>query len=187
MTRSTFALSRSRAALAAALLALGMAGAAQAAGAPGSTYVGGALSAPDYRDPIGGSGDGSGGTGPGLKVYGGYQVTPNFAVEGGVFHLGRTHDVNGTGRAYGAYVDGVGSVEVAPQWSLLGSVGLAQAKLTSAQGSDYSPAVKLGVGVQYDITSQAAVRVGYDRYHFTSAYGGNADVGQTSVGVKFSY
>lgn len=187
MSSTSSPITRSRAALAAALLALGAAGAAQAAGAPGSTYVGGAVAAPDYQDPIGGSGDGSGGRGPGLKLYGGYQVTPNFAVEGGVFHLGRTDGGTGTGRAYGAYVDGVGSVELVPQVSLLGSVGLAQARLTAAQGTDYSPAVKLGVGVQYDITPQTALRVGYDRYHFTSAYGGNANVGQTSVGVKFSY
>ena len=61
MSSTSSPITRSRAALAAALLALGAAGAAQAAGAPGSTYVGGAVAAPDYQDPIGGSGDGSGG------------------------------------------------------------------------------------------------------------------------------
>ena len=71
--------------IATALVACGM----TAAHADG-LYVGGSLGAPNYSNSINGIGGGGGGDGTGLKLYGGDQLTPNFAVEGGLFSLGRT-------------------------------------------------------------------------------------------------
>lgn len=152
-------------------------------------YVGGALGAPQYSNTINGYGSGDGGgRGVATKLYGGYQLTPNFAIEGNAFHLGRsTTTGDGSARIYGVGVDGVASLPVAQGWSLLGSVGVAEARLTTPTARDTSPALKAGVGVQYDLNSAMALRVGYDRYHFTNAFDGKPNVGATFVGLKLNY
>lgn len=162
-----------------------LAGCSLAAHAEG-LYAGGSLAAPHYDGPINGIGS-KGGEGIGLKLYGGWQFTPNLALEGGYFALGRSRNAGGSARAQGLYVDGVGSVMFAPRWSLLGSVGLAQARLRTPAGSDNSPGLKLGVGVQYDLTPHAAVRFGYEQYHFSRAFDAKANVGQTGLSVKVGF
>ncbi len=169
------------------VLSLALLAAAAGAHAEGA-YVGGALTAPDYRSSINGFGSGDGGRGPGLKLYGGYQFTPNFAVEGGVFDFGRSDDAgNGDVRGRGLYADGVASYEFVPSWSVYGSAGLAHARFRTPAGSDSGPALKLGAGVQYDLTKSMALRVGYDRYRFRNVFDGKPSVGQTVAGVKFAF
>lgn len=163
-------------------IALGSAGAAQAAE---GFYAGGAIGAPDYHSSINGvDGDGSGVAG---KVFGGYQFTPNFALEAGAFHLGHIDDASGHAKGYGGYLDAVGSYEFAPKWSVLGSAGIAQAKFTTSNGDDNSPGLKLGAGVQYDVAQNVAVRAQYDRYRFTDAFDTKPNVGQFTVGVKVGF
>lgn len=58
------------------------------------------------------------------------------------------------------YGDGDGSNAFAPKWSLLGSLGIAEGHLTTTAGNDASPALKFGVGVQYDLTKTTALRLG---------------------------
>jgi OOP family OmpA-OmpF porin len=170
----------SRAVLAGTLLAC----AALAARAEGP-YVGGNLGTPDYHSSINGvSGDGSG---TGFKLYGGYQFNPNFALEGGYFDLGHIDDATGKVNTRGAFVDAVGLYEFAPKWSVLGSAGLAQARFTSDRGDDWSPGIKLGAGLQYDLSRELALRAQYDRYHFSDAFDSRANVGQVSVGLKYGF
>lgn len=167
-----------------AVAALGGAFAAQAEG----LYVGGALTAPDWQDPVNGFGDGSSGRGPGLKLYGGWQFTPNFALEGGYFNLGRSRDAGGgSARGQGLYVDAVGRWEVTPGWSLLGSAGLAQARLKTPAGSDSSPGLKLGLGVQYELSRTTSLRLGYDHYKFSDAFDAKPAVGQTTFAVNMAF
>lgn len=168
-------------ALATGLLAGGF-GAAQAEG----LYIGGQAGAPDYHSTI--NGVGGGGSGVGLKLYGGYQFSPNFAVEGGAFGLGHIDGATGKIQTRGVYVDAVGLYPLGSQWSLLGSAGLAAARFDSAAlGDDDSPGLKLGAGVQYDLSKQLAVRAQYDRYHFTGAYDGKANIGQTTLGLRYGF
>lgn len=167
-----------------AIVAIGAAVGAHAQG----LYIGGALSAPDYRDPVNGFGDGNGGSGPGLKLYGGWQFTPNFALEGGLVNFGRTHDTNGgSAHGYGAFVDAVGRWEFTPGWSVLGSAGLAQARLKTPAGDDTSPALKLGVGLQYDLSRTTSLRLGYEHYKFNDAFDAKLAVGQTTFGMNFAF
>ncbi len=169
------------------VLTLALLAAAAGARAEGA-YVGGALSAPDYHTRINGFGDDNGGRGPGLKLYGGYEFTPNFAVEGGVFDLGRTHDTgNGDVRGRGVYVDGVARYEFVPNWSVFGTAGLAQARFRTPAGNDSGPGLKLGAGVQYDITKSMALRVGYDQYRFRNVFDDKPRVGQAVAGLKFGF
>lgn len=163
-------------------IALGSAGAAQAAE---GFYVGGALGTPDYHSSINGvSGDGSG---VGGKLFGGYQITPNIAVEAGAFDLGHIDDGTGRVKTHGGYIDAVGSYEFAPKWSVLGSAGLAQAKFTTSNGDDSSPGLKLGAGVQYDVAHNVAVRAQYDRYRFSDAFDTKPNIGELTLGVKVGF
>ncbi len=168
--------------VAAAVISAGIAN-AQAA----DMYVGGAVGAPDYSSSINGIGGGGGGNGTSLNVYGGYNLTPNFAVEAGWFSLGKTSDANGSADTRGVYLDGVGIYTFAPQWSVLGSAGVAQANFSTDLGNDSSSALKLGAGVQYQLTPSTALRVKYDRYMFTGAFGDRPNVGELSVGLNIGF
>lgn len=172
-----------RAALAATLLAA--AGLATTAARAEGLYVGGALGAPDYHgtiNSISGSGNGLG-----AKGFIGWQFSPYFGLEGGLYDLGRIDNASGELRTRGLYVDAVGTLPLAPNWSLLGSAGLTQARLKSSFGSDSSPGLKLGVGVQYDLTPRVALRAQYERYRFSSAFDDKANVGETTVGVRVGF
>jgi OOP family OmpA-OmpF porin len=166
------------------LAALFVAGGFAAAHAEG-LYVGGALGTPDYHSTI--NGIGGDGSGVGGKIFGGYQLTPNFALEGGYFDLGHIDDGAGKVTTRGVYLDAVGTLPLASQWSLLGSAGLAQGRLKTTFGDDSSPALKLGLGVQYDLSKQVALRAQYERYHFTSAFDDKANIGAATVGIKVGF
>lgn len=147
--------------------------------------MGGSLGTPDYRNGVNGiSGDGSG---VGGKLFGGYQLTPHLAFEGGLFDLGHIDDSTGKVKLRGGYVDAVGSYEFAPHWSLLGRAGLAQGRFSTNNGADSSPALKVGAGLQYDLSKTTAVRAEYEHYHFNDAFGGEPNVGAVSVGLKFAF
>lgn len=150
-------------------------------------YIGGSLSTPAYSSPVNGIGGGGDGSGTGVKLTGGYQLSPNFALETSLFTLGRTSDSNGSAKARGVSLDGVGSYELAPRWSVLGSLGVAQARFTTSLGDDSSPALKVGLGAQYEFNKQLALRVQYDRYHFSNAFDAKPYVGSYSVGLKYGF
>ncbi len=166
-----------------------LAGAVSGAHAEG-LYIGGSLGVPDYSSRIngidGGSGDG-GAKGTGLKAYGGYQLTPNFALEAGGFRLGQGSDGTGSVRTHGVYLDGVGSYMFAPSWSVLGSFGVAEGHFTTTAGDDSSPALKLGAGLQYDLSRQVALRLQYDRYRFSNVFDAKPEAGAYSFGVKLTF
>jgi OOP family OmpA-OmpF porin len=166
--------------VAGAMLVAGI-GAAHAEG----LYVGGSLGTPDYRSRINGvSGNGSG---VGGKLYGGYGLTPNFALEGGLFDLGHIDDHTGRVDLRGAYVDALGRYEFAPRWSVIGSVGLAEGRFSTTSGKDSSPALKLGAGLQYELTKQVALRAEYEHYRFTDAFDAKPKVGEYTFGVNVGF
>ena len=171
--------------LLAAALAVGCVATAQAQG----LYVGGALGHPQYSNNIDGIGGGDDATngGIGAELYGGYSLSPNFAIEGGLFRLGHTTMGDTAANTGGLFVDGVGTWSVAPQWSLLGSVGVAQARFSTTYGHDWSPGVKFGAGIQYDLSKQVALRVEYERYHFIDAFDSKPNVGEFTAGVRFGF
>lgn len=165
----------------AALFAFASIGAAHAEGA----YVGGSLGAPDYRSSVNGfDGDSNGAA---VTLFGGYQITPHFAVEGGAFSLGHVADASGKAKLRGAYADAVGRYEFAPRFSVLGSAGVAEGHFTTSQGDDNSPALKLGAGLQYDVAPRVALLAKYDHYHFADAFDAKPNVGAVSVGVKVGF
>ncbi len=97
-------------------------------------YGGIDLGHPQYSSAINGIGgsDGSNG-GIGAKLYGGYTLTPNFALEGSLFRLGHSSSAAGTVNTWGGSIDGVGNYMFAPQWSVLGRVGVAEARFNTTR------------------------------------------------------
>lgn len=173
-------MTKTRLMLAAALL-MGSLGAAQAEG----FYAGGNLGVPDWRDGVNGVQDNSHGVAG--KLYGGYQITPNFGVEGGYMALGHIDDSVSEARGHGVFLDAVGTLPVAPQWSLLGRAGIAHGDINTSFGDDTSSGLRVGVGAQYDITPTVALRGEYEHNHFTNVFDNKLNVDQYTVGVKVGF
>jgi OOP family OmpA-OmpF porin len=169
-----------------ALLGIGLLAGAMTASQAAGLYIGGNISQPEYRAGVNGT-IMPGGEDMGYKLYGGYQFSPFFALEGGYLDLGKEDNATGNVQGRGAFLDAVGTFPIAPSWSLLGSAGIAQARFKTSTGNDSSPAFKLGVGVQYDFTKQVAMRLQYDRYRFTDVFNDKLGVGETSLGLKYAF
>ncbi|MBV8036536.1 outer membrane beta-barrel protein [Roseateles sp.] len=170
--------------LSGALLIVALSLGAASAKADGA-YVTGSITAPDYRNGVNGVGSGSGRAGVSLGA--GYDFNSNFGLEGGYFSLGRGRDANGTVNAHGAYLDAIGRLELVPKVSLYGTVGAAQGHFSTTNGNDSSPALKLGGGLQYDLTPTIAVRLGYQQYRFSNAFDSQPRVGEAVLGLKVGF
>jgi OmpA-OmpF porin, OOP family len=144
----------------------------------------------------------------GFKLYGGYQLNKNFAVEGGYFDLGKfgytattvpTGTLTGDIKVKGLNLDLVGIVPLTEKFSVFGRAGLnyAQAKDTftstgavrvtnpnpSKKGTNY----KVGLGVQYAITEALAVRGEAERYRVNDAIGNKGHIDLLSVGLIYRF
>lgn len=169
----------------AGLLAVTALAAAAPALAQDSPFYGGLnLSVPRWDDAVNGVSGSNSGTG--FKVYGGWQATPNFALEAGAMGLGSLKGSTGDVRARGAFVDAVGTLSIAPQWNLLGRVGVLNAKTSSPTGSDRGFGVKLGAGAEYQISKTLAVRGEWERYRL-NAFGSHPNTDQLSLGLKMGF
>jgi OOP family OmpA-OmpF porin len=147
-------------------------------------YLGGSLGAPHFGDSVNGvSGSGSGVSG---KVFGGYQLTPNFAVEAGLVGLGRIDNGSGTVRGRGGYLDAVGLLPLGSKWSLLGSVGIAQVNLDTSNGDDKGAGLKLGLGAEYALGNSVSLRGEYEQYR-AAAFDGHPAIGQYTLGVRVGF
>jgi OOP family OmpA-OmpF porin len=147
-------------------------------------YLGGSLGAPHFGDSINGvSGSGSGVSG---KLFGGYQLSPNFAVEAGAVGLGRIDNASGTVRGRGSYLDAVGLLPLGSKWSLLGSVGIARVDLDTSNGDDKGTGLKLGLGAEYALGNNVALRGEYEHYR-PAAFDGHPAIGQYTLGVRVGF
>ncbi|HSI58681.1 MAG TPA: porin family protein [Ideonella sp.] len=168
----------------AAALALALGTLATATSHAEGLYLGGNIASPNWRNSS--SGVGGDDSGVGVNVYGGYAINPNFSLEAGVMTLGKTQGLLGDAKATGGYLDAVGTFPIAPQWSLLGRVGYANAKIKTDLGDDSGGGVKFGAGVQYDLTPTTALRGEWARYRI-DAFNANTNIDQYSVGVKLGF
>lgn len=147
-------------------------------------YVGGSLAAPHFGDNINGLSIGNSGVSG--KLFGGYQLNPNFAVEAGVADLGRISDDNGSIKSHGEYLDAVGLLPLNESWSLLGSVGVAHVNIDTSNGDDNGAALKLGLGAEYALNKNVALRGEYENYR-VAAFDSHPNIGQYSFGVRVNF
>ena len=147
-------------------------------------YLGGSLGTPHYPDSVNGiSGSGSGVSG---KLYGGYQINPNFALEAGGADLGHIDDANGKVKGGSEFFDAVGIAPLTDKWSLLGRVGVAHVKLDTPFGDDGGNGPKLGLGVQYSLSGNVALRGELERYH-PNVFGDKINLEHYTFGVRVGF
>lgn len=126
------------------------------------------------------------------KIFGGYQINRNFAVELGYTDLGDTDVASGFPGIPAVNVGAtawelvaVGKLPVANQLSVYGLAGFArieaEAAVLGVAVSDTSTELTYGVGVQYDFTPKVGLRAQWQWYDAEET----ADVMSVGVVVKF--
>jgi OOP family OmpA-OmpF porin len=147
-------------------------------------YVGGSLGTPKFQDPVNGiSGSGSGLAG---KLFIGDTLTSNFAIEAGLAKLGRIKGDAGDVKAHAEFVDAVGILPLSQQVALHASLGLAHVSLDTPTGNASGNGLKLGLGAQYALSRQLALRADWERYR-PSAFGTKPNIDQFTVGAQYSF
>ncbi len=152
-------------------------------------------------------------SGTGYKLFGGYQLNRNFAVEGGYFDLGKssytvnaTRNIggapgtfNGETRVRGLNLDLVGMLPLSDRFSVLGRVGAAYAQSRANFNSTGSvPAnpsnsrrndtnLKVGLGLQYAITEALAVRAEIERYRISDPVRNRGHIDMASLGLIYRF
>jgi len=144
----------------------------------------------------------------GFKLYGGYQFSPHFALEGGYFDLGKfgytahtapTGSLTGDMRVKGLNLDLVGSLPLTGKLSALARVGVNYARVndrfssTGAVNVSHPTAskseanVKYGVGLNYAFSDALAMRLEVERYRINDAIGNKGDIDMVSVGLVYRF
>ena len=144
----------------------------------------------------------------GYKLFGGYQLNRNFAVECGYFDLGRfNYAVNTTPlgtftsdtRVRGLNLDLVGLLPLTDQFSVFGKIGAAYAQSranftrTGAMPLSRSPTsrndtnLKVGLGMQYAITEALAVRAEVERYRVSDPVRNRGNIDMASIGLVYRF
>jgi OOP family OmpA-OmpF porin len=144
----------------------------------------------------------------GYKIFGGYQLNRNFAVEAGYFDLGNfgytaitvpTGTLDGRIKLKGLNLDLVGTVPLSEKFSVFGRAGLNYAQARDSfrgtgavqvanpnprkNGTDY----KLGLGLQYALSESLAVRAEAERYRVNDAVGNRGHIDLVSVGLIYRF
>ena len=144
----------------------------------------------------------------GYKIFGGYQLNRNFAIEGGYFDLGKfgytattlpAGSLTGTLKARGVNLDVLGIVPIGEKFSVFGRVGVNYAQVhdnfsgtgavtvANPDPSKHSANYKLGVGLQYAFTDALAMRLEAERYRIDDAVGNNGDIDLYSLGLIYRF
>jgi OmpA-OmpF porin, OOP family len=144
----------------------------------------------------------------GYKIFGGYQLNRNFALEGGYFDLGKfgfsattvpAGTLSGNIKVRGLNLDLVGTLPITEKFSVIGRAGLnyAQARdsfsgtgavnVFNPNPSKRDTNYKYGLGIQYAFTEALAMRVEAERYRINDAVGNKGDIDLFSVGLVYRF
>ena len=144
----------------------------------------------------------------GYKVFGGYQINKNFAIEGGYFNLGEfgfkattvpAGTLNGRIEVQGLNLDVVGMLPITEKFSAFGRAGVTYAEsedrftgtglvsVADRNPSETEANYKYGLGVQYDFTEALGMRVEAERYRINDAVGNDGDIDLVSLGLVYRF
>jgi OOP family OmpA-OmpF porin len=142
------------------------------------------------------------------KLFGGYQFTPNFALEAGYFKLGQfgfvsttvpPGSLSGQIKLHGVNLDLVGSFPLTDRLSAIGRLGAQRAKATDRFIGTGAVGVlnpnptktetngKLGLGLQYAITPSFLMRAEVEHYRVNDAVGNRGGVNVVSVSLVIPF
>ena len=144
----------------------------------------------------------------GYKLFGGYQLNRNFAVEGGYFDLGRFNyalnttplgTFSGDTRVRGLNLDLVGMLPLSDRFTIFGRAGAAYAQsranftrtgalpLNFSSTSRNDTNLKVGIGMQYAITEALAVRAELERYRVSDPVRNRGNIDMASIGLVYRF
>jgi OmpA-OmpF porin, OOP family len=147
-------------------------------------YAGASLGTQKYPDTVNGiSGNESATSG---KLFAGYQVNPNFAIEAGLVKFGKVSNNSGQIDAHSQFLDAVGILPLDDKWSLLGRLGVAHVQVNTSQGDDGGNGLKAGLGVQYALANNMAIRGEWERYQLKT-FSDTPDTNQYTVGLTVGF
>jgi OmpA-OmpF porin, OOP family len=142
------------------------------------------------------------------KAFGGYQFNPYFGMEAGYFNLGEfgfkstttspTGTLDGRIKLTGMNIDMVGTLPVNDQLSLLGRVGMHNARArdtftsTGFVVSQTNPEkkennYKVGFGFSYKFSQSMSLRGELERYRINDAVGNKGDINVASLSLVFPF
>ena len=142
------------------------------------------------------------------KVFGGYQFNRYLALEGGYFKLGKfgftsttvpAGSLTGDIRLQGVNLDLVASLPLSERWSVLGRVGVQDAKADDRFAGSGAVSVlnpnpskrevnaKFGGGLQYAFSPSFLVRAEAERYRVNDAVGNHGNVNTVSLSLVFPF
>jgi OOP family OmpA-OmpF porin len=144
----------------------------------------------------------------GFKVFAGYQFNRNFAVEGGVFSLGKfayratttpAGTLDGEARVRGLNLDLVGILPINDTFSVFGRAGITYAEardrfagtgavvVNNPSPSQRAANWKAGVGLQYAFSPALSLRAELERYRINDAVGNKGDIDMASIGLVYRF
>ena len=144
----------------------------------------------------------------GYKLFGGYKFNKNFALEGGYFDLGKFSFVattvppgtlTGQIKLRGINLDALGILPITNNFSAFGRVGVHYTEardtfsgtgavvVTNPRPSKKEANLKVGVGVQYDVTPSLGLRAEAERYRINDAVGNRGDIDVYSLGLLYRF
>ena len=138
-----------------------------------------------------------------VKVYGGFQLTPNWGVEAQYSDLGNRNLVvsnaglvvaTGSVKASQFSIAGTGTLPLASNFSLFGKLGVSsnipKPSVPNASAGN-ATSLMAGVGVAYSITPKVAVRLEYEdfgKFSSNNGFGGSTiRANNYSVSVKYAF
>jgi OOP family OmpA-OmpF porin len=148
----------------------------------------------------------------GFKVFGGYLINENFAIEAGYFNVGKftyhaadaLDSMNGEYKMHGANLDVLFHLPVSDNVSLMARGGVLYAQVKEeyngvdgavlfpgdATGGKYDKSdvgFKYGVGVQLDLSPAWGFRGEWENYHVEEALSAGADLSLFSLGLVYRF
>ena len=128
------------------------------------------------------------------KIFGGYQFTPNWGIEGQYVYLGK-YDFSSAGGG-GSYkpeswgMAATGTIPLANNFYLMGKLGAAFNRLSDSNfGGDNKTDVLAGVGVGYNFNANWGIRVEYENFGKITKNNNGGDIkGENwAVSAKYSF
>ena len=134
------------------------------------------------------------------KLFGGYQLNRNIAVEAGYVDMGKASVAGPQGftsaESNAWQIGAVGSLPLSQQFALTGKLGVARTSTDSSgivngtafAGTQHNTAPTYGLGLRYDLSQNVALRGDWDRYRIQSgAFGGKSDSDLFTLGAQFKF
>lgn len=133
-----------------------------------------------------------------VKIYGGFQFTPNWGAELQYSDLGK-RDITNAGVAAGSFstsqysIAGTGTLPLNSGFSLLGKLGVSANRINAPAGalsSSNNTSALIGVGASYSITPALSVRVEYEDFGKVATIAANGSTVRAngySISLKYGF